>query len=136
MEIWKDILSLEGYYQISNEGRVRGVDRTRKLKVFKNGSTKEFIWGTAPVKGRIIKPFYDDRKRPRVCLLKKHYFISILVAKHFIEIKESDNKNCVVNHLDNDPSNNRVENLEWVTQKENIQHSIRQKRHSSVTRWQ
>ena len=91
-EKWKDIISLTGSYQISNIGNVRGVDGTRKLKVFKNGSTKEFIWGTAPVKGRIIKPFLDVRGRPRISLNKKKFFISNLVATHFVKNKKYHSK--------------------------------------------
>ncbi len=134
MEIYKDIIGFEGKYQISNNGNVRSLDRTRRLKV-PDGSMKKMIWGIAPVKGKILIPFFDKRNRPRISLCKKKFFISHLVAQNFIEYKTPNNKLNVVNHIDNNPSNNNVDNLEWVTQKKNIQHSIKQGRHSSITRW-
>lgn len=96
---------------------------------------KNMVWGIAPVKGRLLKPFLDKRNRPRIQLNKKKYFVSTLVASYFLK-KPENIKNIVVNHIDNDPSNNSVDNLEWVSQKENIAHSIRQGRHSTIKRWE
>lgn len=134
MNHWKNIHKHPNY-QINNIGEVKSKDRTRRLKIPKNGDMNNLVWGTAPMKGRIIKPFFDTRGRVRISIGKKKYFVSNLVASHFISRNISDGKKYVVNHIDNNPSNNFVDNLEWVSQKENIAHSIRQGRHSSVTRW-
>jgi hypothetical protein len=53
----------------------------------------------------------------------KLHSVSRLVAKHFIPNPMNKSE---VNHLDGDVENNRVENLEWVSSKENIQHKINQ----------
>ena len=59
---------------------------------------------------------------------RRKHLIHRLVATAFI------NNPCrfmYVNHIDNDPSNNNVQNLEWCSMKMNIQHSVAQGRHSS-----
>lgn len=132
-EIYRDIMWLVGKYQVSNFGNVRGLDRTRKTMVGVRGDYRKRIEGVAKVKGKAIKCFMDDRYRPRVSLDKKKYFVSNLVALHFMEKPMGDN--IVVNHIDNNPSNNKASNLEWCTQRQNIGYSIKQGRHSSVTRW-
>lgn len=96
-EIWKDIAGYEGIYQISNLGRV------------KNTVTKE------------IKKQSDNGKGYKSVNLWKQnkgqtFYIHRLVAGAFIENKLNKPE---VHHIDSDRSNNIVENLAWVTTKEN-----------------
>lgn len=140
-EEWRDVVGFEGRYKVSNLGRVKSLDRLRKCPIFLGGNylgNKQKI-GFVRHKGRILKPSLDKRSRPRVPLLKngkaRKMFISNLVANAFILNRKSDGLNWVVNHIDNNPNNNHFNNLEWVTQKENIAHSIKQGRHSSIVRW-
>ncbi len=111
MEIWKDISGYEGYYQISNKGNVRSLDR---------------FDGVHDRQGTIIKPHMKHNGYLQVGLRKHNTrkWISIhrLVAIHFIE--NPDNK-PQVNHIDGNKQNNNVENLEWVTAKENQNHATR-----------
>ncbi len=116
MEIWKDIEGYEGYYQISNLGRVKSLKR---VILKSDGKTK-----TIPE--RIRATHKDHLGYERLCLqkdgkqeLKK---IHRLVAIAFIP--NPDNL-PVVNHKDENPSNNKVDNLEWCTQKYNSNYGTR-----------
>ncbi len=104
-EIWKDIKDYEGYYQVSNLGRVKSVPRTIQRK--KNKYT---------VKERILKsrPDKDGYEYVVLCINCKMKTKSIhrLVAEVFIP--NPSNLPCI-NHKDENPSNNNVENLEWCT---------------------
>lgn len=111
MELWKDIIDYEGYYQISNLGNVRSVDR---------------FDGVHDRQGVIMKPKLMVNGYLQVGLRKhsarKWFCVHRLVAIHFIE--NPDNK-PQVNHIDGNKLNNTVENLEWVTEKENQNHATR-----------
>lgn len=111
MEFWKDLEGYDFKYQISNEGRVRNVDYR----------------GTGKV--RYFNPNYNSKGYPRVGLVKggkqKHYSIHRLVAKSFVP---NPNNKPHVNHLDEDKRNNRADNLDWVTNKENSNYGTKGKR--------
>ena len=102
MEIWKDIAGYEGLYQVSNLGRVKSLGN--------NKNSKE----------KILKPFFNRDGYLLVNLCKegksKQYRVHRLVAQAFILNPEDKPE---VNHKDEDKTNNKVENLEWVTSKEN-----------------
>ena len=83
-------------------------------------------------RARVLKKMVDKKGYHRVHLYNngklKRAPVHRLVALAFID--RSDDS-LVVNHIDNNPLNNSVDNLEWVTQYENVRHSIKQGRHSS-----
>ena len=105
-EIWKDIKGFEGLYQVSNLGRVKS------LKYMK--SDKEMVLKSGKNKGgySLVRLTASG---------KQYYLIHRLVAEAFIA--NSQNLPCV-NHIDGDKSNNTVENLEWVSHKENTRHAF------------
>jgi hypothetical protein len=116
MEVWKDIEGFEGLYQISNYGRVRSVDRYIIHKG-KTSTWKQFK------KGKIINPVLDDKGYYIVRLKKDkkyHKKVHRLVAEHFLPRVEGKD---YVNHKDGNKLNNHVDNLEWCTFLENIQHA-------------
>ena len=116
-EIWKDIKGYEGYYQVSNLGRVQSLNRTVKVKT-KAGEFERFFTGKVLISS--LRKGY-----PRIILSKnsihKHKSIHRLVAEHFIE---NPNNLEQVNHIDCNKENNNVNNLEWVTHVGNARHAV------------
>lgn len=105
--MWKPVENIEGIenglYEVSDDGRVLSHSR---------GRTHE------------LKPF-NCRKYKNVKLCNGTYEKAIsvhrLVARAFIPNPEGKRE---VNHIDGDPSNNHVDNLEWVTKRENMDHAV------------
>lgn len=104
-EVWKDIEGYEGLYKISDKGRVKSI-----------GYGKE----------RILKPANNGRGYLLVGLCKnnekKHFLVHRIVAQAFIPNPQNLPQ---VNHQDENPSNNSVENLEWCTAKYNNNYGTR-----------
>lgn len=104
-EIWKDKKDYEGHYQVSNCGRVKSI---------KFG------------KERILKPFTDGRGYLYVNLCKnnkqKTYKVHRLVAEAFLP---NPNNLPMINHRDENKSNNSVNNLEWCDVKYNNTYGTR-----------
>ena len=107
-EEWKDIKGYEGYYQVSNLGNIKSF-------IYFNGH--EYIY-----RERILKPQNNRYLTVRLAKNKKvkQYTIHRLVAEYFIS---NEDKKPYVNHKDGNKYNNRVDNLEWCTAKENTQHA-------------
>lgn len=118
-EEWRDVVGYEGLYQVSNLGRVKSLDRIIHQKAnhyYKVGFDRL-------AKGKVLRqglsngyPILDLCKNGKV----KSYNVHKLVATAFIP---NTNEYPVVNHKDECKSNNRVENLEWCTQRYNNEYS-------------
>lgn len=123
MEIWKDIKGYEDCYQVSNMGRVRRKDSFANTGIKHNDKRL--------VKGRILKLNLKRRGYLSVDLCKqnkkKTIFVHRLVAINFMPIDEELQKKLEVNHKNANKQDNRLENLEWVTPFENVQHAKRNK---------
>ncbi len=107
-EIWKDIKEFEGYYQISNTGKVKSLvnryKNTKKVFELKQETSTKFghkrVQLSNPIRARKL--------------------VHRLVAEAFISNPENKPQ---VSHLDHDGSNNNADNLIWETQSENMQHA-------------
>lgn len=111
MEKWKYIEDYEGLYEVSNLGRVRSLYTGKILKPRTQGS------------GYLQVDLYKDGK-------KKNYFIHRLVALAFIPNDDPEHK-TEVNHInDEDKTDNRACNLNWMDHKQNVNWGTRNERSS------
>ena len=119
-EIWKPVVGYEGKYEVSNMGRVK--------------SLKYYGWYQI----KILKPIKTQNGYLRVHLAKNGIFhktsIHRIVAEAFIP--NPDNL-PLINHKNEDKTDNRVENLEWCSWKYNNNYGTRNKRlsESQKKRW-
>lgn len=104
-EIWKDIEGYNGDYQISNKGRVKSLKNKNPLimSLIQQTTSNYYCIGLCK----------DNHK--------KKYSVDRLVAEAFIP---NPNNYSEINHINKDTLDNRVENLEWCTHSQNVQHSI------------
>lgn len=118
--LWKPIDGYEGLYEVSNKGNIRSMER---MVVDKNGSTKPvhakmLTWHKSkqtlrhPVAHYHVE-LWKDGKRKAVRVHR-------LVAQAFIPNPDGKPQ---VNHIDGNPGNNAVANLEWATNSENMRHA-------------
>ena len=107
LEVWKDVVGYEGFYQVSNFGNVKSLGNkfSRKERLLKLSFQS---------KGYLTVVLQKDAKRKMVLVHR-------LVAEHFIFNIYNKPQ---VNHINGIKTNNRVENLEWVSHRENLDHAI------------
>ena len=129
-EQWKDIPDFEGYYQVSDAGRVRSLGRT-----VPRGN------GSMTVPSRLLTPVKNHRSGLRVSLRKDGVTSSQLVHRLVLLAFVGpcpDGMECC--HNDGNNTNNRLGNLRWDTHSANMQDKFRHgthphgERHSNTTR--
>lgn len=114
-EIWKDIQGYEGLYRVSNLGNVIGLEIKTK-----------FGTGYKIYPLRNIRVWNDKKGYCYVTLSKnkkaKHFLLHRLVALSFLKNKENKPQ---INHKNGIKSDNTINNLEWCTAKENLEHAVK-----------
>lgn len=110
-QYWRDVSGWEGVYAVSNTGRVKRLTKTG--------------WGEA---GRELKPVISTGGYPTVRFTfpgrtSARMLIHVMVINAFGPARPSASHE--VNHINGVKSDNRIENLEWVTRAENIEHAFR-----------
>lgn len=108
-EEWRDIAGYEGLYQVSNLGRVRSLDRRVQSRPGRTRIARGKIMAPQIVNGYLKVVLYGNG-----CY--KNRLVHRLVAETFIEPVEGKN---YVDHINGNKTDNRVENLRWVTIGEN-----------------
>ena len=100
-EIYKDIPNYEGHYQVSNLGNVKSV-KLKKEKILKCSYTKTGYG------------FVNLCLNNKVTLRQVHQLMAMAFLNH-----KPCGHNLVVDHIDNNPSNNKLENLQIITHRKN-----------------
>lgn len=122
-EIWKDIVGYEGLYQVSDQGRVRSI---RKMDT--DSDCRKVL------SAKVLRPAYRRTGHAVVGLRRdgknKTMTVHRLVATAFIP---NPNNYPIINHKDEDPRNNRVDNLEWCTFRYNGNYGTCLKRRSGAS---
>lgn len=113
-EHWRPIPEWEGLYEVSSRGRVRSLERHVRqrhgnVQVYP-ATDRKLSWN-----GRYFHVSLTDRQRRKVQLVHQ------AVAGAFIGPRKPG---MHTNHIDGDPTNNQVDNLEYVTPQANRQHAV------------
>lgn len=118
-ELWKDVVGFEGLYQFNKCGTLKSSDRWEYTKNRFSDFKRLRV-------GKTMVPYVDKNGRYRVCLCKKglpkKFFIHRLMLETFVGPCPVGMEAC---HINDDPSDNRLENLYWGTREENNKDKIR-----------
>jgi hypothetical protein len=110
--IWKDIVGYEGLYQVSNKGDIKSLSRIVDRGILPSRIQKEKILKkTINTKGYCVVNLTKDKKQ-------NVHSVHSLVALSFI----GDRKGLDTNHMDGNKQNNCLDNLEYVSRRENTCH--------------
>lgn len=116
-EIWKPIPGYEGLYEASSLGRIRTADG----KTTSSARFPHRVWRQRIMKQKWRNRKSSERSDARICLWKdgkeKTHLVARLIAMSFLPVPYDK---LTVNHIDGNPQNNAVDNLEWVSLAENI----------------
>lgn len=121
-EKWKPIRGFHGWYEVSNLGRVRSPEG----RVTSSKQSQRRVWRERILKQKSRIRYAGSDICDLYVSLRKNgksndYLVSRLVAKAFCH---GYRRGLTVNHKDGNPKNNRADNLEWLTNADNVRHYI------------
>lgn len=121
-ETWREVPGYDGAYEVSDEGRVRSVDRvvqhTRRCQY----SGKVLTYPRMR-RGVLLRPFTTPAGHLQVMLGRgKHMLVHVAVLLAFVGPRPKGLECC---HRDDDPKNNRPRNLYWGTRSQNLHDAVR-----------
>lgn len=110
LEVWKDIPDYEGLYQVSNLGRVKSL---KKEVLFKDGRKRTYK--------ETIRKQHFNKKRGYFYISLKVSGVVKTISIHTLVFKAFNNydENLVVDHIDNNQKNNRLDNLQQISYRQN-----------------
>lgn len=122
-ETWKAVVGYEGYYEVSDRGRVRSVDRSVLT-----------VRGVRRYKGRLLA-LNENKGYPLIALSRggnqTHFYVHRLVLEAFVGSCPEGMEAC---HNDGNPGNPQLENLRWDTRSENERDRVRHGTHHKTRR--
>jgi hypothetical protein len=110
-EVWVPVVGYEGFYAVSDNGRVKSVNDKRKYKWVNEHVLKPQVLPSGYLQVGLSKNNKTQSRR-----------LSRIVLESFIH---SPSRRHQANHINGVKTDNRLENLEWVTPSENISHAIK-----------
>lgn len=119
-EVWKDVVGYEGLYQVSNLGRVKMLSRNVLANKSVRTIKEHIITQHISQKGYLYVCLWDNNKGKKV-------YVHKIVLSSFLRGK-GIGEEC--NHLNENRTDNRLNNLEWCSHKYNINYGERTKKHS------
>ena len=126
-EEWRPVYGFEGYYEVSNQGRVRSVDRV----------VPHPHSGTCNRKGKMLSLYQTPLGYQRAELgrdgIRTHAFVHELVLEAFVEPRPYG-KECL--HGPGGPLDNRLSNLRWGTPSENVREMVKSGNHAQARKTQ
>ena len=122
-EEWRPVVGYEGYYEVSSHGRVRSLDRV----VPKGGHTQT-------IHGRMLSPSSKQCGHVQVSIIgadrkQRSRMVHQLVLDAFVGPCPDGMEAC---HADDDPTNNRIDNLRWGTRSSNMRDRVANGRHNEA----
>ncbi len=116
-EIWKEIPNFEGYYEASNKGKIRSMQRSvpNSEKGNRLSKAKEIAQNPTTRSNYLYVQLWKHNKVHRMSV---HRMVALTFIPNPINKPE-------VNHIDGNKINNLVDNLEWVTSSENKRHALK-----------